>query len=96
VQEQALEKERAVQMMKDNERRAEEAAKKRQDEWNAREKKIKEAMGRMADTVLKKSNEAEKEMERRAVQYAIEKDRREEQKEKDKKLALLKRDIEIK
>ena len=53
--------------MEDNERRAEEQAKKRQDEWNQREKKIQEAMGRMADTVLKKSNAAEKEMEMRVL-----------------------------
>lgn len=73
-----MEKEKANQLMAENEKRQEEAAKKRQEEWNAREKKIKEAMGRMADTVLKKSNEAEKEMERRALQYALEKDRKEE------------------
>ncbi len=37
---------------------------KRADEWAAREAKIQDAMGRMADTVLKKSNEAEKAFER--------------------------------
>lgn len=53
-----------------------------------REKKIKDAMGRMADTVLRKNNEAEKEMERIAVKYAMEKDKREELKEKEKKQAM--------
>ena len=72
------EKEYAVKLMEENERRAEQEAKKRQDEWNTREKKIQEAMGRMADTVLKKSNAAEKEMEARVIQYAKEKDLKEE------------------
>ena len=53
-------------------------------------------MGRMADTVLKKSNAAEKEMELRVVHYAKEKDKKEEKKEKDKKNAMRKRDIEVK
>lgn len=82
------EKEYAVKLMEENERRAEIEAKKRQNEWNAREEKIQKAMGRMADTVLKKSNAAEKEMEARVVQYAKEKDLREEKKEKDKKNAV--------
>lgn len=53
-------------------------------------------MGRMADTVLKKSNAAEKEMELRVVHYAKEKDKKEEKKEKDKKNAMRQRDIEVK
>lgn len=44
-------------------------------------------MSKMADTVLKKSNAAEKEQEKRFIQYALEKDKREEQREKDKKMA---------
>jgi hypothetical protein len=44
-------------MMIENEKRAEQAAKRRQDEWEAREAKIKQAVGRMADTVLKRNNE---------------------------------------
>ncbi len=38
--------------------------KKRSEEWAAREAKISNAMSRMADTVLRKNNEAEKEMEK--------------------------------
>jgi hypothetical protein len=53
-------------------------------------------MGRMADTVLKKNNEAEKIMEKRALQYALEKDKREENAEKQKKQAIRQRDIDIK
>lgn len=41
-------------------------------------------MGRMADTVLKKSNAAEKELERRAVQYAIELDEKKKKEEQDR------------
>lgn len=50
----------------------------------------------MADTVLKKNNEAEKIMEKRALQYALEKDKREENAEKQKKQAIRQRDIDIK
>lgn len=96
MQEQDQEKEKAVQMIAENEKRQDEVAKKRQEEWNKREQKIKDAMGRMADTVLKKSNEAEKAMEKRALQYALEKDKREEQAEKKKKQAMRQRDIEVK
>jgi hypothetical protein len=41
--------------------------KKRADEWAKREERIKNAMGRMADTVIKKNNDAEKELERRVL-----------------------------
>jgi hypothetical protein len=57
---------------------------------------MKNAMGRMADTVLKKNNEAEKATEKRALQYALEKDKREENAEKQKKQATRQRDIDIK
>ncbi len=50
-------------------------------------------MGRMADTVMKKSDAHEKELERRFIQYAMEKDRKEEAKEKEKKDAARERDI---
>jgi hypothetical protein len=53
-------------------------------------------MGRMADTVLKKSNAAEKELERRAVQYAIELDEKKKREEKDKVDKARRRDQEIK
>lgn len=69
--------------------------KKRAEEWAKREQKIKDAMSRMADTVLKKSNEAEKELERRAVQYANQKDKQAEEREKAQKLAARNRDLEI-
>ena len=71
----------AIKLMEENEKRAEEQARRRQQEWDKRESKIKNAMSRMADTVLKKNNAAEKEVERRALQYAEEKDRREELRE---------------
>lgn len=40
---------------------------KRAEEWAKREKRIQDAMGRMADTVLKKTNAAEKETEKRVM-----------------------------
>ncbi len=40
---------------------------KRQAEWKAREDKIALFMNRMADTVVKKNNDAERELERRVV-----------------------------
>ena len=69
---------------------------KRAQEWAAREKRIQDAMGRMADTVLKKSNAAEKEVERRAIQHAMQRDRENEDKEKAQKEAARRRDQEIK
>ena len=51
-------------------RRLDAQDKKRADEWAAREARINNAMGRMADTVLKKSNAAEKEVEARVMRYA--------------------------
>ena len=46
---------------------------KRLSEWKAREEKIQSYMNRMADTV-NKTNEQERELERRVVQYQIEKE----------------------
>jgi hypothetical protein len=96
MQDLEVEKEKAVQMIAENEKRQDQAAQKRQDEWDKRDQKMKNAMGRMADTVLKKNNEAEKVIEKRALQYALEKDKREENAEKQKKQATRQRDIDIK
>jgi len=43
---------------------------KRAAEWAAKEKRIQDAMGRMADTVIKKGNQAEKELEQKLLKYA--------------------------
>ena len=81
IKENELEKEKRV-LEKENDRMQQNVAieeynkmldaqeQKRADEWAKREQKIKDAMSRMADTVLKKSNAAEKEMEKRVIQYA--------------------------
>ena len=50
----------------------------------------------MADTVLKKNNEAEKLVEKRSLQYALEKEKNVEMAENQKKRAMRQRDIEIK
>ena len=53
-------------------------------------------MSKMADTVLKKTNEAEKELERRVIMYANERDKKAELEERAKKEAKRKRDADVK
>lgn len=67
--------------------------KKRADEFAAREARIQNAMGRMADTVLKKSNEAEKELERRVIMHASQADKKAEERALAKKEAIRQRDL---
>ena len=86
---------RIQQMIKENEKRQDEVANKRAAEWAAREDKIKNAMSRMADTVVKKNNAAEKEMERRLIAQALEQDKRDDERDRQKKEAAFKRDLEI-
>ena len=69
-------------MIKEHEKKLDEQAKKRAKEWQDREDKIKNAMSRMVDTVVKKGNAAEREMERRLMQQQLEKEKRDENKEK--------------
>lgn len=76
---------RAQQMIKEHEKKLDEQAKKRAKEWQDREDKIKNAMSRMADTVVKKGNAAEREMEKRLMQQQLEKEQRDQDKEKQKK-----------
>ena len=68
---------------------------KRQNEWKAREDKIQLFMNRMADTV-KKSNDQERELERRVVQYQIEKEQRDALNEEKRKYDNQRRLIDIK
>lgn len=53
-------------------------------------------MSRMADTVVKRSNDAERELERRVVQYQLEKEQRDAMSEEMKKLEVQRRLGEIK
>lgn len=53
-------------------------------------------MAKMADTVLKQSNAAEKEIEERVLHYANEKDKRAEAEENRRKRYMLDRNKEIK
>lgn len=66
--------------------------KKRADDFEARNKRIQDAMDRMAVGALKRSNAAEKEFENKIVSDALENDRKNIQKDKEKKEALRKRD----
>ena len=67
MDEKQAEKERAQKLIADAIRHGEEQDRKRAEAWAARENRIQEAMGRMAETVIKKSNAAEKEMEMRLL-----------------------------
>lgn len=53
-------------------------------------------MNKMAETVLKKSNAAEKELERRVIQYAEEREKKAAADEKSRKQKVKQRDIEVK
>ena len=44
-------------------------------------------MSRMADTVVKKNNQAEKEMEKRLISQALERDKKDDERDKKKKEA---------
>lgn len=68
---------------------------KRAEEVAAREKRIHDAMDRMADTVIKKSNAAEKEQERKMLAHALEADRKAEERDRMKKEEARNRDLEI-
>ena len=85
-----------VKLQEDFAREEDRKAKKRADEWAAREARIQDAMGRMADTVLKKTNAAEKELEARVMQMAEAKYKAAEDADKKKQEARAKRDAEIK
>lgn len=61
------EKAHAQQLIADAVKHAEEQDQRRADEWAAREQRIQKAMERMADTVVKRGNQAEREMERRLL-----------------------------
>lgn len=78
-------REYANKLLEDQIKIAEIQDKKRADEWAARENKIKQAMNKMADTVVKKSNEAELKLEKKLVQQAIERDNQATMEEKQKK-----------
>ena len=52
-------------------------------------------MGNMADTVIKRNNQAEKEIERRVMQYADERDKKLAEDEKNKKHARRQRDKDV-
>ena len=96
IQEKEMEKKHQQDIIAEYNRMLDAQDKKRADEWAKREQRIKHAMSKMAVTVLKKANQAEKELERRVIQYANERDRKAEQEENAKKEAKRKRDIEIK
>jgi hypothetical protein len=69
--------------------------KKRQEEWNLREKRIQSLVNKMADTVVKRNNEIEKDLESKVIKYQLEKETIESKKEQLKKEKLKKKHEEI-
>ena len=93
MQEKEEERLKQIQLIDDYNKTLDVQDKKRADEFAAREARIQNAMGRMADTVLKKSNEAEKELERRVIMHASQADKKAEERALAKKEAIRQRDL---
>ena len=70
LQDRETEKLQAIKLQEDYGKLMDENDRKRAAEWAAKEKRIQDAMGRMADTVIKKGNQAEKELEQKLLKYA--------------------------
>ena len=96
LKEKEADKQHQVKLQEDYIKELDRKDKMRADEWNLREQRIAKAMNNMADTVIKKNNAAEKEVEKRAMQYADERDRKAAQDEKRRKDKIKNRDNEIK
>lgn len=96
MKEKELEKLHAQKLQEEYIREMDKKEKQRAEEWAAREARIQNIMGRMADTVIKKNQDAEREFERQLLRQAEERDKKAEHDEKRKKDAARKRDMEIK
>ena len=83
-------------MIEEYNKHMDEVEKKRIQEWSDREARIQNAMGRMAETIIKKSNDAEKEFEIRLLENAKKIDKMAEEREKKKKNETRNREIEVK
>ena len=75
------EKEKDNKVMQDYNKFLDDQDRKRADEWAARESRIQNLMNKMADTVVRKNNDAEREEERRVLSYQLEKEERDKMKE---------------
>lgn len=75
------EKEEQIRLMEEYNRLQDKLEQQRLEEWERREKKIKDAMDRMGE-VYKKSNKAEMELENRIMREQMEKDQKDEAKER--------------
>ena len=93
--EKAKEKEKDNKIMQDYNKFLDEQEKRRADEWAARENRIQGLMSKMADTVVKRSNDAEREEERRVLRYQLEKEEREKNHEERQKEIMRKKYEEI-
>ena len=87
-------KEIAQQMMRDIELAEIQKEKKREEEKQAREEKIKKIMDRMGD-VIAKSDEAEKAFDRQIIKDALQKDKEANMRDKQKAKAVFEREKEL-
>ena len=81
-----IEKIKEQQLLVEIRKQGEEIERKRQQEWQNREELIKKKMSLMADNVLKKHDEQEKELERRLIKIEEQKDREAKKEEQIRKL----------
>ena len=89
------EKEEQIRLMEEYNRLQDKLEQQRLEEWERREKKIKDAMDRMGE-VYKKSNKAEMELENRIMREQMEKDQKDEAKERKQREQARQRDIAVK
>ena len=75
------EKLKEIELREEYDKLLEAQDKKRQEEWNQREQRIQKLVSQMADGVYKRTNDAEKEVERRVIQYQLEKEEKDARKE---------------
>lgn len=90
------EKQEEAKMLLQLERVQQEKDQKRASDWAARAQRIANAMNRMADTVVKKQDEADKELECRIKHYEDEKEKVERLEDERRKRRLLEVNEELK
>eukprot|EP00347_Sterkiella_histriomuscorum_P005983 403354521 len=96
IQDKEKERDRDNKMLEEYNKLLEQQEKKRADEWNQRENRIQSLMNKMADTVVKRSNQAEKEVENRVMRYQLDKEERDRLADQKKKEQMRRKHQEIK
>ena len=83
-------------MLEDYNRLLEAQDQKRAEEWKNREERIKEKMSKMADTVVKRQDEANREMDRKTLQYQEQLEKQKAQEEESRKAQASKKMLDVK